>query len=150
MAMLRLTYQPDDEWLGRVGAEVDSNGFSGIASAWFDRASIADDFIPALCAYPISVAALPRIESPVDGRAEQGGLSRDEFRILIEPYNARGTLLAQVDLAAPVYGPSGTRFQSVAAHFFCDYASIARFAAALRAVLDGSREEAVLHGADGW
>lgn len=131
-AELRVTYQPDDEWIGQLTAVVTSGAFSGEGSAWFTPSTVKETFVAALNAYPLS-ASNPPVLKP-------GYETKCEFRIAVRPYDSVGTLLVEVDLASDV----GLE-QSLTARFVTEYMALQDFASGLAAALDGG-EPAVLIG----
>jgi hypothetical protein len=143
-AELRLTYQPDDEWVGELNAIVTSGAFSGQGTAWFDRKTLKESFIAALRAFPLTPAAPPMIEGGFWSKENRGSLDQCHLRLAITPYNPRGTLLVRIDLASPSRStPDLDRQQTVTVRFWTEYAAIAEFADQLDRVLDGTKEQAV-------
>jgi hypothetical protein len=143
-AELRLSYRPDDEWLGQLDASVTSGAFSGKGSAWFDREYLKETFLPALRAFPLSTSDPPMIEG---GFWNPESLKQCHLRIAIRPYDVRGALLVQVDLASEYRAtPDKDQQQSVTARFLTEYAATAAFASHLEGVLNGTRETALLRG----
>jgi hypothetical protein len=146
-AELRLTYKPDDEWLGELDAVVSSGAFSGCGSAWFDRANVKKTFVAALRAFPLTSASPPVIEGGFWSKDKQGGLDQCHLRIEVTPYDSRGTLLVRIDLATQSWKtPDIDRQHAVTVRFLTGYAAIAEFADTLDRVLDGVTEQAVLKG----
>jgi hypothetical protein len=142
-AELRVTYLPDDQWLGELTAVVRSGAFSGQGTAWFSRSDLKERFVASLSSFPLSSTAPPTIE---------GGTGKDDdfqshLRVTVKPYNARGILLVQVDLvsdyrqAAIMDAPN-----SATIRFLTEYALVNTFAKDLHQVLDGTKERAVLKG----
>jgi hypothetical protein len=146
-AELRIAYRPDDEWCGQLDAIVKSGAFSGAGSAWFDRQSVKENFIAALHRFPISVSNPPMIESGFGSKERSGTLEQFHLRIAIRPYDVRGTLLVQVDLATESWTtPDSDQQQSVITRFLTEYAAVEVFASNLKQVLNGQRDFAVLPG----
>ena len=74
-------------------------------------------------------------------------LKQCHLRIAIRPYDVRGALLVQVDLASEYRAtPDKDQQQSVTARFLTEYAATAAFASHLEGVLNGTRETALLRG----
>jgi hypothetical protein len=146
-AELRVAYRPDDEWCGQLDAIVKSGSFSGAGSAWFDRQSVKENFIAALHRFPISASNPPMVESGFGSKERPGTLEQCHLRIAIRPYDVRGTLLVQVDLAAESWTtPDSDQQQSVITRFLTEYAAVEVFASNLKQVLNGERDFAVLPG----
>jgi hypothetical protein len=146
-AELRLTYSPDDEWLGELNAVVRSGAFAGQGSAWFDRLHLKEAFVDRLRAFPLSAAIPPTIEGGFWSKKDPGSLDQCHLRIVVSPYNSRGTLLVRVDLATQSRDkPDIDQQQSVTARFLTEYAAAERFGEDIGHVLEGSMEIAVLKG----
>jgi hypothetical protein len=146
-AELRLSYRPDDEWHGQLDATVRSGAFSGRGSAWLHREQLKETFTAALRAFPLSASDPPVFEGGFWSKEQSGILSQCHLRIRVRPYNPRGTLLVQVDLATESWdSPDNDQQQSVTARFLVEYAALGEFASHLEEVLDGKRDKAVLGG----
>jgi hypothetical protein len=142
-AELRVTYGPDDDGTGELVAFSRSGAFAGQGSAWVGRDM--ETFVACLRSFPLTAADPPTIEGGYwDGR---GSLNQCHLRIIIKPYNSRGTLLVHVDIAAPVSNTRELDLQNRAIiRFFTEYAAVDIFADHLEQVLSGKREEAILKG----
>jgi len=146
-AELRMTYRSDDDWTGQIIATVKSGAFSAQGSAWFDRANVNKTFVASLRAFPLLSASPPTLEGGFWSREGHGILDQCHLRIIIKPYNARGTLLVHVDLATEVWKtPDADLQNSATVRFLTEYAAVDGFADQLERVLDGETEEAVLKG----
>jgi hypothetical protein len=146
-AELRLSYKPDDEWLGQLDATVTSGVFSGRGSAWFNRQQLKETFVSALRAFPLSASAPPMIESGFWSKESLGTLEQCHLRVAVRPYDTRGALLVQVDLATECWTtPDNDQQQFVTARFLTEYAALEEFASSLEQVLDGERDSAALLG----
>jgi hypothetical protein len=149
VAELHLGYRPDDEWIGQLDAVVTSGAFSGKGSAWFDRQQLKETFVAALRAYPLSATDPPIIEGGYWSKENPGTLQQYHLRVAVRPYNTRGTLLVQVDLATESgTTPDNDLQQFVTTRFRTEYAALEEFASRLEQVLDGTRDVAVLRGVD--
>jgi hypothetical protein len=145
-AELRITYAPDDEWLGVLDAVVKSGAFSGRGAAWFDRETLKTGFVRALRAFPISATDPPMIEGGFWNK-DKPILDQRHLGIAITPYNSRGSLLVRVDLMTEFHESSeNDHRQSVTARFLTEYAALDPFASHLEQVLDGRRDVALLAG----
>jgi hypothetical protein len=142
-AELRISYQSDNEWDGRLDVAVTSGAFSGNGSAWFSREYLNETFVGLSRAFPLGSGPL-LIEGGFWGNE---GLEQCHVRIAIRPYDARGSLLTQVDLASESWvTPDKDKQQSVTARFLIEYAAMEAFVCHLEQVLDKTRETAVLCG----
>ena len=127
-AELSLSYKPDDEWCGRLTAAVKAGAFAGQGSAWFDPNHLKDKFVAALRAYPLSASEPPKIESGFLSKENPHVLEQCHLRIIVRPYNSRGTLLVQVDLATECHEtPDADQQQSVTARFLTEYPALEKF-----------------------
>lgn len=145
MCMLRLTYEPEDEWHGQLHALAKAGGFIGRSTSWFSRDTLIA-FQRSLERYPIPVHAPAGI---------YGGLGADAIErpaevllgLTIAPIGVTGALLVQVELASD---PAAVRHrteirQRVSLCFLAEYAALDRFRIALGPMLD-SGAEALLQG----
>lgn len=143
-AELRLSYRPDDAWHGQLEATVISGAFSGNGSAWFSREHLKETFVAALRLFPLLASELPIIEGGFWSKENQGDLEQCHLRIRVQPRDARGSLLLQVDLATESYvAPDHDQQQSVTTRFLTEYVALDTFAVQLEQVLDGTLESAV-------
>lgn len=143
---LRVSYEAEDEWHGQLTAVARSGEFGGKGSAWFSRHHVQQTFIAGLREFPLSTNKLPIIEGGFWARGAET-LDQCHLRIAVRPYNSRGSLLVQVDLATPCHTTADQdRQQTVTVRLLTDYASIERFAEDLTKVLDGQAEVALLTG----
>ncbi len=142
---LKVWYIPENECHGELHAEVHSNAFTGKSSAWFELAEIREKFISALRIFPITETAAPMIEGGFRGK--EGTIEQCHLRIRIKPYNRRGTLLVQTDLATDAHqSPDVDMQQSITARFSTEYTELEKFAAEFEQHLDGAREFGMLRG----
>jgi len=145
-AELRVTYGPENDGTGELFAFARSGAFSGEGSAWVGRDM--DRFVARLRSFPLSMADPPTIEGGSWG--DQGSLNRCQLRIIVKPYNSRGTLLVHIDIAAPVNNTREFDLQnSVNIRFLIEYAAVDTFADHLEQVVRNRREEAILEGDTG-
>ena len=145
-AELRVTYGPDNDGTGELFAFARSGAFSGEGSAWVGRSM--DTFIARLRSFPLTAEDPPTIEGGYwDNR---GSLNQCQLRIIIKPFNSRGTLLVHIDIAAPVNNTREFDLQnSVNIRFFTEYAAVDTFADHLEQVVGNRRDEAILEGDTG-
>jgi hypothetical protein len=144
-AELRITYRSDEDGTGQIIATVKSGAFSAQGSAWFDRANVNNTFVLSLRAYPLLSANPPTLEGGFWRRG--GGLDQCHLRMVVKPYNDRGTLLVRADLASEVWKTPDADLQNCATiRFLAEYAVVGEFAEQLERVLNGESEEAVLKG----
>jgi hypothetical protein len=143
-AELRLSYRADDDGTGKIIATVRSGAFSAQGSAWFNPNGVTNTFIASLRAFPLSSTNPPMLEG---GFWSSDSLTQCHLRIAVKPYNSRGTLLLQVDLASEVWGtPDADLQNSATVRFLTEYAAIDGFAEQIKRVLAGECAEAILKG----
>jgi hypothetical protein len=146
-AELRVSYQSDDEWHGQLDVAVTSGAFSGKGSASFSREYLKRTFVKASRAFPLSTSDPPLIEGGFWSKERPRTLEQCHVRIAIRPYDARGSLLVQVDLASASWAtPDKDQQQSVTARFLIEFAAMDVFVSHLEQVLNETREAAVLRG----
>jgi hypothetical protein len=144
-AELRVSYKADDDGTGELVASARSGAFSGQGSAWVGRDM--DAFVARLRSFPLTAVDSPMIEGGSWSNGNPGNLEQCHLRIIIKPYNRRGTLLVHTDLSSPVWKTSDADLQSSATvRFLTEYTAVDIFAQHLAQVLAGKREEAVLEG----
>lgn len=142
---LRITYKSDEDGTGQIIAAVRSGAFSAQGSAWVGRANVNNTFVAGLHAYPLLSASPPTLEGGFWSR--EGGLEQCHLRIVVKPYNARGTLLVRADLASEFSKTPDADVQNCATiRFLAEYAAVSGFAEQLERVLNGEGAEAVLKG----
>ena len=67
-AEIRVSYRPDNEWLGQLDASVTSGAFSGKGSAWFDQQqSVTARF---LTEYAATAVFASHLEAVLNGTRE--------------------------------------------------------------------------------
>jgi hypothetical protein len=146
-AELRLRYQADNEWHGELFAAVRSGAFSGEGSAWFGREHLQQNLVVPLRAFPLSVINPPMIEGGYWSEDKPQTVKQCHLRVAVRPFDARGALLVQVDLASSSEtAPDNDLQQLVTVRFLTEYAALDTFAVHLQQVLDGTSESAVLRG----
>lgn len=88
------------------------------------------------------------IEGGIWSSKSSGKLEQCNLRIMVRPYNPRGTLLVQADLTGEGETAEGRGLdQSLTARFLTEYSILEKFAADFEGLLDGKRETATLPGA---
>ena len=145
---LHVAYQPDDDGTGKIIATVKSGEFSARGAAWFDPIDVKRTFVAVLRSFPLTATTPALIEGGFWSKERPGSLEQCHLRIVVRPYNSRGTLLVHVDLSSEVWSRPDADLQSLATvRFTTEYTAVDRFAQELEAVLDGKRDVAVLTGA---
>jgi hypothetical protein len=138
---LILSFDDDDDGLGKLFATVKSGTFSGEGNAWFNPTTVRKDFVPALRAFPLSATTPPMIEGGF--WSKQRTLDQCHLRVVISPYNKVGRLLVRVDLASESPNAPDIDLQHmVTVRFLTEYAAVASFADDLDRVLDVSNRAA--------
>lgn len=138
---LTLSYEPEDEWHGKLTARVASEGFAGRSSAWFGVERLRA-FIDALGAFPISPGNEPTLEG---GFWKDAAVSQSHLSLRIEPIGSRGALLLTTSLATPIWNTEKADLHHrVSSRFLVNYADLARFQSEFCTLLDGNAPEATL------
>ena len=143
MNILRLTYRPDDDFSGELFATVESRGFSGNASAWFDLDRLRE-FCAQANVYPIGAGDEPTLEG---GFWQDNGqsLRQRHLHVSLSPHDRQGAIRVTAKLATPSSnGEADDLVQRVEACFLVSYGDVGRFCASFSATLDGHIEEATL------
>jgi hypothetical protein len=139
---LLLSFDDDDDGLGKIFVTVKSGAFSGKGNAWFNPNTVRQEFVPALLAFPLSATAPPTIEGGFWSKHKQT-LDECHIRVVISPYNKVGKLLVKVDLASESPNAPDIDLQhTVTVRFLTEYAAVASFADCLDRVLDVSNRAA--------
>ena len=145
MCHLTLTYLPEDISHGELHASMESAGFSGKGSAWFNVEQL-HSFCAALGAYPLPASTPPSLNGGIwndDGQV----LVQTQVGITIAPYGTKGGIIVSAELSAPIWEIDDGRMHSaVRSHFRTDYPSLDRFRNALIGVLANEADTAMLHG----
>ncbi|WP_061026870.1 hypothetical protein [Bradyrhizobium sp. CCH5-F6] len=146
-AELQVIYRTDEEYTGRLTAIVKSGRFSAEGAAWFDRIYVKETFLVALRKFPLSAGNPPILEGGFWRSGNPTSLDQCHLRILIKPYDSRGTLLVRVDVSSEVWKtPDADLQNSATVRFRAEYPAVEAFAREFEQVLDGKREVAVLSG----
>jgi hypothetical protein len=147
MSELQVRYEPDDEWLGKILVNVRTDDFAGFGEAWIAVEQIID-FAVALERYPLPQNEPCILEGGHGGSVNGAVKPQVLVSLTVKPQGSRGGILVVAKLETEIdsWGRDEALFQAVEARFLTDYSSLARFAAALKALPSESRD-AVLAGA---
>lgn len=139
MNRLAITYSPDDDHHGEILAQVESGGFAGHGSAWFNLDQLKA-FTNGLREYPLRAPLL------LEGGFFDGDKVREaHVSIRIEPLGKLGQLQLTVLLAdAKAALNNDDPKQQVTARFLAAYNDLARFQVDFSAMIAGEKWEAVL------
>lgn len=143
MDVLRVTFRPDDEWLGQLKVRASVYGFSAIGEAWFNKDDLRA-FAQALAVYPLPKADAPTITG---GHGGNGGRipAQTLVSLKFEPYDARGTIKATIHLETDNWdGQHHDLHNHATLRFLVTYGDLGRFGPALIDLVDGRSDEAVL------
>ncbi|SOB79702.1 hypothetical protein SAMN06297144_0688 [Sphingomonas guangdongensis] len=142
MDLLRLRFEPEDQWHGKVTADVSAKGFAGRGSGWFATAELRN-FVAAMSAFPLDAENLPSITGGFG--ATQEALEQVHVAIAFAPHDVRGSIRATVRLATEVWNADTADLaSSVLVRFLVTYADLDKFGAAISGLLDGEIAEATL------
>lgn len=140
---LTLSFDDDDDGLGKLFVTAKSGAFSGEGNAWFNPTTVRETFVTPLRAFPLSTTAPPMIEGGLWNKQQQRALDQCHLRVVVSPYNKVGMLLVKVDLASESSKMPDIDLQhTVTVRFLTEYTAIAVFANELDGVLDVSNRAA--------
>jgi hypothetical protein len=134
--LVTFRYEPEDEGHGKLIARGEAGDFTGLGEAWFTSESLRQ-FADACEAYPLQADAPPTLRG---GYWDDSGsvLREPHISIVLEPYDARGSIRAIVELATDAYlADERAVAQSVAIRFLLSYADLAAFAPHFRLLIEG-------------
>ena len=146
---LRLRIHLDDDGTAELEAAVQSRGYRGIGSAWFNLAELSA-FADALEAFPLTEEARCGLAGGYWSTSRRGELEQVHLAISAYPIDAAGHLAVQVRVAAPLQAydrPSARHAAEV--ELRTTYADLERFARAFRSLIAGERDEAFLAADEG-
>jgi hypothetical protein len=146
MGELRISYEPDDEWMGKITVRIVAGAFAGEGSAWINASNI-DEFAKSLDRYPLPTDPPSIIEGGHGGTLDGRRPPQTLVRVTIKPQGPRGDLLVCAELQTDVWRDDDSDLhQSVVARFKTEYALLERFARSLVGVAAKRVKEAVLEG----
>ena len=139
---LRLSIEPDDDGTAELFAEVKSNGFAGMGSAWFDLRYLADFAQSLGNAFPLETAL--ELTGGYWGK-DGSGLTQEHLGIRFYPIGGSGKIGCQVRLATRT-GPHDRAEEkhSVQVELLTYYQELQDFAAKIRNLATGQAHEAIL------
>lgn len=142
MGLLQLRFAPEDEWHGKLTADVSASGYAGRGSAWFAIEDLRR-FVAALSAFPLDAQNLPSITGGFGHTVE--ALGQVHLAIAFAPHGLRGDVRATVQLATEVWnGNAAGPEASVTVRFFVTYTDLDQFGSAFDSHLAGEITEATL------
>ena len=142
MDLLRLQFEREDEWHGKLTATVSARAFAGLGSARFSTEELRQ-FAAAASAFPLQEESLPSIRGGFGGSAE--AVEQVHLALAFAPHDKRGTILATVQLATEVWNTEEADLASnVTVRFLVTYGDLGRFGPAVIQLLNGEGTEATL------
>lgn len=144
---LRLTFIDYDDGTGMITASASSNGFAGEADAWLNVEELRR-FADEVAEFPLPEGARPVLACGYGRLDGAGNVVLDEEIIAVEVYaiDGLGHFGVQVRLASDPWGGRPETRHATQLELVISYGGLARFSRALRALLAGRAEEAVLAG----
>lgn len=143
MSELHFRFEREDDWHGKLVANVATEAFAGEGGAWFNTDELRS-FTKSLSAYPLPAEAPPSIAGGFGVSANR--LEQVHLAVTVEPHNARGLVRATVTLATEVWNSEAEDLAcSTTARFVVTYADLGQFVPALLDVLEGRADRATLH-----
>jgi len=134
-SLLILSFEDENDGSGKLTASVEANGFAGQGDAWFSHEQLRA-FAEDCKVYPLAGTG-PVLNG---GYWNDAGSALLEVRLSIrfEPYDARGTILASVQLATGEHSDNSNECrQSATLRFYCNYDNLIKFAAELISLTGG-------------
>ncbi len=149
MDELRVSYEPDDQWTGKITIRVVAGQYSGEGSAWINPSQITD-FASTLERFPMPNDSPAKIEGGLGGSVDGRLLPQTLIRVTVKPQGVRGHLVVCAELQTEVWKDDDNDLhQSVVARFRTEYGLVERFAQSLKYLAAGRALEAILGGAGG-
>ncbi|OJU09051.1 MAG: hypothetical protein BGN86_07065 [Caulobacterales bacterium 68-7] len=149
MNELRISYVPDDEWMGKILVTVRSGDFAGYGEAWVGNEQV-DEFAAALDRYPLPPTEPCILEGGHWGNLDGSIKPQMLVSLTIKPQGLRGAVLVVAKLEDEIENDrsrDAALFQAVEARFLTGYNAISVFVPALRGLPRGGGD-AVLQGVD--
>ena len=142
MDMLRLRFEPEDEWHGKLTATVSAAGFAGQGNAWFNTDELRR-FVATVSAFPLKEDDLPSIAGGFGGEAE--ALDQIHLAIDVAPHSPRGIIRVTTRLATEVWNTEIVDLASnVTVRFLVTYGDLGIFGTALLELIEGRSADATL------
>jgi hypothetical protein len=144
MDLLRLRFDPEDEWHGRLTATVSASRFAGQGSAWFATDELRR-FAAAVSVFPLREDDLPRIAGGFWDKTGADVLDQVHLSIELAPHSPRGSIRVTTRLATAVWNTETVDLASnVTARFLVTYGDLGLFASSLFDMIEGRSAEAEL------
>jgi hypothetical protein len=142
--LLALHFRPDTDGTGKLSATVQFRGFSGQGGAWFNVSEL-ERFATAIEVFPIPGGQRPSIAGGFWKNVASGELEQEHLAITVYPVGGRGQVGVQVRLSTELCEDVRQESQSaVRVELLTTYQSLGQFANALRSLVRGEVEAAVL------
>lgn len=137
---LKLQFEQDNDGTGELIAEVFSNGYSGIGSAWFNSDTLIE-FAQKLRTYPILK------ESPIElagGYWDQGTLKETHFSFKAYPIGSKGNIGIRIKVSTPVDYDRPENQHMTEVEISTLYSELGLFAEHVTQMVKGQTKEAIL------
>lgn len=141
---LVLRFDDDFDGTGKLWANGSANGFAGEGAAWVGSEKL-EEFAEALSQFPISEKVPPTISGGFWSKVANE-LSQEHLFIQVYPADGRGHLNVLVRLATEVWPNTQSAQHRVQFEILTGYQALLEFSQALKAVVQGKAEEAILIG----
>lgn len=144
---LRLQFEPDHDGTGELFAAVRCNGFAGAGSAWFDESELVEFAEKLAAAFPLPA------DSPLGIRGgfwntAGGDIQQEHVGLSFYPVGGLGRIGCRIVLCTPIHQHDRPASQSsVATELLTTYERLGAFARALKSLVTGGIDEAVLEAA---
>jgi hypothetical protein len=142
MNLLDFRFEREDDWHGKLIANVSVAGFTAQGGAWFNTGELRR-FAENLSTFPLGEEALPYIAGGFGVEADPP--EQIHLAVSLAPHNARGAIRVTVQLATEVrHDEANDLACSATVRFKVTYGDLARFGPDFINLLDGRSASATL------
>ena len=146
---LKFAFVDDGDGTGELSVEASVEGFSGRGSAYFNIDRLKQ-FASDIGEFPLPQERRCRIASGFWSKEARGNLEQEHLGVDVYPVDRRGHIGVQVRTATELWQGARPDSQKTAKlEIITTYEPLARFSKDLRALLEGSVQEATLEGEGG-
>ena len=141
---LRLTFEADTDGTGELFARVESAGFSGASSAWFDSEHLVEFAKSLANSYPLQPNEPLRLEGGFWNRTGSG-IEQLHLGLAFYPIGSVGHVGCRVSLSTSIHEHDRPESQAlVAVELHTSYEELRKFAQSLEMLAQRAVSEAVL------
>jgi hypothetical protein len=141
---LTLTFRDDGDGTGKLSAQAEAQGYSGMSGAYFDIGRIRE-FAQAISEFPLPDVSRCSLASGFWSEKTSGALEQEHLGIDVYPVDHRGHIGVQVRMATEMWKDTRPRSQKTATlEIITTYEPLARFSKNILSIISGSASEATL------